>query len=140
MFNGKMSDDLGDTSASTPQPRIGVPMTAEAIAARVRAAYDNADLDEFAALLSPDVHWGAPGDATPPCQNRNQVLAWYTKGREQGRRATVDLVEVHGNAVLVGLVHDGGGERWQVLRVGPDGVNDIRGYERREEALEKLAP
>jgi hypothetical protein len=114
-------------------------MTAAGIAERVRAALDNADLDEFAALLSPDVHWGAPGDANPPCQNRDQVLTWYRKGREQGRRATVDLVEVHGNALLVGMHQAGGEERWQVLRVGPDGVNDIRGYERREDAVAKLA-
>jgi hypothetical protein len=115
-------------------------MTAAGIAERVRIALDAADLDEFAALLSPDVHWGAPGDANPPCQNRKQVLAWYQKGRDQGRRATVDVIEVHGNALLVGLRHVDGGERWQVLRVGPDGVNDIRGYERREEAVARLAP
>ncbi|HEX3334539.1 MAG TPA: nuclear transport factor 2 family protein [Acidimicrobiales bacterium] len=129
-----------DDSATAPGPRIGAPMTAAGIADRVRSALDSADLDEFADLLSPDVHWGAPGDANPPCQNRKQVLAWYTKGRDQGRRATVDMVEVHGNALLVGLHQDGEQQRWQVLRVGPDGVNDIRGYERREDALAKLAP
>ena len=115
-------------------------MTAAGIADRVRFALDNADLEEFAALLSPDVHWGAPGDANPPCQNRRQVLAWYEKGRERGNRAKVDVVEVHGNALLVGLHQLDGNQRWQVLRVGPDGVNDIRGYERREEAVAKLAP
>jgi ketosteroid isomerase-like protein len=114
-------------------------MTAAGIAERVRAALDNEDLDEFAALLSPDVHWGAPGDANPPCQNRDQVLKWYRKGRERRRRATVDLVEVHGNALLVGMHQGDGEERWQVLRVGPDGVNDIRGYECREDAVAKLA-
>jgi hypothetical protein len=114
-------------------------MTAAGIADRVRSALDNADIEEFAALLSPDVHWGAPGDANPPCQNRTQVLAWYQKGRDSGRRATVDVVEVHGDALLVGLHQVEGTQRWQVLRVGPDGVNDIRGYERREEAVAKLA-
>jgi hypothetical protein len=115
-------------------------MTAAGIADRVRSALDHADLDEFAALLSADVHWGAPGDANPPCQNRRQVLAWYKKGRDQGRRATVDVVEVHANALLVGFRQLDGSQRWQVLRVGPDGVNDIRGYDRREEAEAKLAP
>ena len=115
-------------------------MTAAGVADRVRVALDNGDLEEFAALLSPDVHWGAPGDANPPCQNRAQVLAWYHKGRDRGRRATVDVVEVHGNALLVGLQQVDGNQRWQVLRVGPDGVNDIRGYELREEAVAKLAP
>jgi hypothetical protein len=115
-------------------------MTAAGIADRVRVALDDADLEEFAALLSPDVHFGAPGDATPPCQNRTQVLAWYEEGRDRGRRATVDVMEVHGNALLVGLQQVDGTQRWQVLRVGPDGVNDIRGYERRGEAVAKLAP
>jgi hypothetical protein len=135
-----MRDDNEPSTSTPPVPRIDAPMTAAGIAERVRAALDNADLDEFAALLSPDVHWGAPGDANPPCQNRSQVLAWYQKGRDQGRRAVVDLVEIHGNALLVGMRPDGGQQRWQVLRVGPDGVNDIRGYERREDALAKLAP
>jgi len=115
-------------------------VTAAGIADRVRVALGNADLEEFAALLSPDVHWGAPGDANPPCQNRAQVLAWYKKGRDRGRRARVDHVEVHGNALLVGLREVDGAQRWQVLRVGPDGVNDIRGYERREEAVAQFAP
>jgi hypothetical protein len=118
--------------------RVGPPMTASGIADRVRAALDNADLDEFAALLSPDVHWGAPDDANPPCQNRDQVLKWYRKGRAEGRRATVDRIEVHGNALLVEIHQAGGQRRWQVLRVGPDGVNDIRGYERRDDAVAKL--
>ena len=119
--------------------RMTPPITPEHVAANVRAALDTADLAAFAELLSPDVHWGAPGDANPPCQNRAQVLAWYHKGRDQGRRATVEVVEVHGNALLVGLHQVDGDQRWQVLRVGPDGVNDIRGYERREEAVAKLA-
>ena len=67
------------------------------------------------------------------------MLRWYAKGRAQGRRATVTEVEVHGNALLVGLRREDGAERWQVLRVGPDGVNDIRGYEDRLGATEKLS-
>lgn len=120
-------------------PPLQSPLTAASIADRVRRALDTGDLDEFAALLSPDVHWGPPGDPTPPCQNRSQVLRWYAKGRAKGRRATVTEVEVHGNALLVGLRREDGGQRWQVLRVGPDGVNDIRGYEDRPSAAEKLS-
>ncbi len=99
-----------------------------------------ADLDTLGALLSPDVHWGPPGSARPPCRNREQVQSWYAKGREQGRRATVDEVEVHGDALLVGLRLDDGQERWQVMRVGPDGINDIRGFEDRPSASRELNP
>jgi SnoaL-like domain len=101
-------------------------MTAAGIAPRVRTALEAADLEQFAALLSPNVKWGPPGSSTPPCRNRRQVLAWYAKGRAQGRRAIVSEVEVHGNALLVGLRLDDGAERWQIMRVGEDGVNDIR--------------
>ncbi len=130
-------------AAPDPQPPaelLAAPMSAAGVAARVRQALDDGDLEQFAALLSPDVHWGAPGDPNPPCRNRRQVLDWYARGRAAGRRASVTDVEVHGNAVLVGLVLDDGGHpRWQVLRVGPDGVNDIRGFDDRTSALAGLA-
>ena len=120
--------------------RMTPPITPEHVAANVRAALDTADLAAFAELLSPDVHWGAPGDANPPCLNRDQVLKWYEKGRASGRRADVTEVSVHGDAVLVGLRSHDGEDRWQVLRVGPDGVRDIRGYEDRASAVERLTP
>lgn len=113
-------------------------LTAAAIADRLRQALDTGDLDEFAALLSPDVQWGPPGSTTPPCRNRSQVLQWYTKGRAKGRRATVTEVEVRGSALLVGLRLEDGQGRWQVLQVGPDGVNDIRGFEDRSSAVGEL--
>jgi SnoaL-like domain len=116
----------------------GVPLTASGIADEVRDALDHGDLDHLGALLSQDVHWGPPGSAKPPCRNRAQVLSWYAKGRAAGRRATVTEVEVHGNALLVGLRLAEGHDRWQVLRVGPDGINDIRGYEDRAEAARGL--
>lgn len=126
-----MSDD--GTPAPAP-PRV----TAATIADQVRLALQTADLDAFGDLLSPDVHWGPPGSTRPPCRNREQVLAWYAKGRAKGRRASVSAVEVHGDALLVGLRLNDGQERWQVLRVGPDGIDDIRGYEDRLSATGEL--
>ena len=120
-----MSDDM------TRPPR---PVTAAAIADRLRATLEAADVDGFGGLLSPDVHWGAPGDPNPPCRNRRQVLQWYQRGRAEGRRANVTALEVHGESLLVGLRLETGEERWQVLRVGPEGVTDIRGYEDRPAA------
>jgi ketosteroid isomerase-like protein len=119
-----------------------VMMTADSIAERVRAALETADLDEFGELLSPDVQWGAPDDSNPPCQNRGQVLEWYRRGRAAGSRATVRELSVHGDTLLVGLSIELDGsevERWQVLRVGPQGVNDIRGFEDRPSAAARLA-
>jgi SnoaL-like domain len=117
---------------------IGVPATATGIADEVRDALDHGDLDRLGARLSPDVQWGPPGSAKPPCRTRAQVLSWYAKGRAAGRRATVTEVEVRGDALLVGLRLEDGRDRWQVLRVGPDGINDIRGYEDRAEAARGL--
>src|ERR1700722_10372753 len=123
-----------------PTAPAGPPFTAASIAERVRLGLDMADLDALGSLLSPDVHWGPPGSARPPCRNREQVLSWYAKGREQGRRATIDEVEIHGDALLVELRLDDGQERWQVMRVGPDGINDIRGFEDRPSASRELNP
>jgi hypothetical protein len=127
-----MSDDL---------PHLTKPITVEDVAALVKGALESNDLERFAELLSPDVQWGAPGAATPACQNRDQVLKWYSTGREAGRRvATVSHVEVQGNAVLVGMRLEGEGERWQVLRVGPEGVYDIRGFEDQAQGAAELSP
>ena len=115
-------------------PAPSVPMTAAGIAPRVRAVLEAADVEQVSTLLSPNVKWGPPGSSTPPCRTRRQVLAWYAKGRAQGRRATVSEVQVHGNALLVGLRLDDGAERWQIMRVGEDGVNDIRCYDNRPSA------
>jgi ketosteroid isomerase-like protein len=144
MSKGKHKDTEGNQVARAADPGddpplLQAPLTAASIAGRVRRALDAADLDEFAALLSPDVQWGAPGDPTPPCRTRDQVLRRYAKGRAEGRRATVTEVEVHGNALLVGVTLEDGEERWQVMRVGPRGVNDIRGYEDRPSAVDKLS-
>jgi hypothetical protein len=129
---------MADRARPDESIRIAAPITPEFVADHVRAALDAGDLAAFGDLLSPDVHWGMPGDVNPPCQNRAQVLKWWEKGRSAGRRGTVTEVSVHGNAVLVGIRLDSGEDRWQVLRVGPDGVRDIRGYEDRERATERL--
>jgi hypothetical protein len=119
-------------------PPLAPPFTAETVAGRVRSVLEDGDLEQMAALLSPDVQWGAPDDPTPSCRNRRQVLEWFARGRAAGASATVTEVEVHGDALLVGVLLETGDERWQVMRVGPDGVNDIRGFEDRASAAERL--
>jgi SnoaL-like domain len=105
----------------------------EAIAEKVRVALDAADLEQFADLLDPRVTWGAPGDTSPPCQTRQQVLAWYANGRAAGRRGQVRSVRTHEDKILVAMTvtspDDAGSDRWQVLTVGNGRVTDIRGYD-----------
>ncbi len=115
----------------------------ERIAQQVRTALEAADLSAFSDLLDPNVHWGPPGDSPPPCQNRDQVLSWYRRGRAAGVRAHVTETVVLGDRILVGLTvvglqvaTEGAGEarRWQVLTVRGGRVVDIVGFDDRSEA------
>ena len=113
------------------------------LARQIRLALESADLSEFSDLLDPDVTWGAPDARHPTCKNRNQVLAWYERGRESGVRADVTEVVVTGDRILVGLTvrgTDGARERggaalrWQVLTVRGGRVVDIVGFDDRRDA------
>jgi RimJ/RimL family protein N-acetyltransferase/ketosteroid isomerase-like protein len=114
------------------------------IAERVKTALEAADLSAFSDLLDPNVTWGAPGDRSPECQNRAQVLAWYQRGRESGTRAQVLEIVVLGDRLLVGLsvtgnsvapASDGTTERWQLLSLAGGRIVDIRGFQERDEAV-----
>jgi ketosteroid isomerase-like protein len=116
----------------------------EDLAVRVRTALEAADLTMFRELLDPDVSWGAPGARRPSCSNRDQVLAWYEKGREAGVRARVTDVTVVSDQLLVSLIVGGteaaqerGGAalRWQVLGVRDGRIVDIVGFDDRVDAL-----
>jgi hypothetical protein len=137
-----MPSSPDETKAPTPPV-----WTAATIAEPVRAALESADLDTIGALLSPDVHWGAPGDKKPPCRNKQQVLNWYRNGRSAGARAQVTELTVAGHQLLVGLAIITGpnspnplaAQRWQVLTVDGRGVCDIRGHEDRQSAAATLS-
>ncbi|HTW21465.1 MAG TPA: nuclear transport factor 2 family protein [Mycobacteriales bacterium] len=112
------------------------------LADKLRTALSGADLEQYAELLDPNVTWGEPGDPSPPCQNRQQVLAWYSRGRAEGRRATVNEVTTYDRKILVAMTvtsaDDGQGfDRWQVLTVTGGRVSDIRGYD--DEAAARAA-
>jgi len=111
------------------------PMTAAALAPRVKALLEGADLDAFGGLLDPHVFWGAPGDPEA-CTSPADVLSWWRRSHAAGVRASVTEVETHGERLLVGRPGAVGEEqRWQVLSVGSAGVREIIGYEDRDEAL-----
>jgi ketosteroid isomerase-like protein len=113
------------------------------VARQVRAALDAADLSAFGDLLDADVQWGPPDAPVPACRHREEVLAWYRRGKDAGVRARVSEVSVHDDQVLVGLQVTGrqapgesGGdeERWQVLTVRDGRVVRITGFGERSEA------
>jgi SnoaL-like domain len=115
------------------------------IALQVKAAIDGGNLSDFEGVLDPDVRWGAPNDPSPACQNREQVLAWYTRGRASGTRAHVTETVIWENRLLVGLIvtHartarelEGDANRWQVYTVRAGRIIDIAGFDTRDEAFE----
>ncbi len=102
------------------------------------------NLSAFADLLDPDVTWGPPGARSGMCKNRNQVLAWYQKGRDAGVRGSLCDMQVVGDRILVSLSVRGtddarkrGGTalRFQVLTVRNGRIVQIAGFEDRVDAL-----
>lgn len=117
----------------------------EHIAGGVRAALEATDLTSYGELLDPNVTWGAPDDERSGCRNREQVLAWYRRGRANGVRAEVAETVVLNDKILVGLrvspdpsPDSGQTRRWQILTVKDGLVIDIRGFERRDDAISRL--
>ena len=115
------------------------------VAAQVAAALQAADLTALGRLLDPEVRWGPPGDLAPPCRSREQVLAWYSRGREAGARTTVTETVVAGDRILFGMTvtgrpgqEAGGGRnnRWQVLTVRDGRVAEIAGFGDRVHAVQ----
>ena len=113
------------------------------LASQIVTALESADLSAFSDLLDHAVRWGAPGDPAPPCQSREQVLAWYRRGRSAGARASVTEIVVSGDQILVGMTvtgrssgdsESGAEDRWQVLTVRDGRVTDIVGFDDRDEA------
>ena len=114
------------------------------IAMLVRNALAAEDLSAFAELLDPAVTWGAPGARNPSCKTRNQVLAWYQRGRDAGVRGSVHDVEILSDRLLVSMsvrgtenARERGGAalRFQVLTVRRGKVVDIVGFDDKTEAL-----
>jgi hypothetical protein len=115
----------------------------EELARKVKLALEAADLIAFAELLDSRVRWGPPGDPSPPCQTRDQVIAWYERAKSSGMTASVGEVQLVAGRVLVELVVSGPGQtrgrtgqaRWQVLTVRDGRVVDIAGFEQELEAV-----
>jgi hypothetical protein len=117
----------------------------EAIAKKIRTAMDTSDLAAFQELLDPHVTWGAPHASNPSCKSRDQVIAWYQRGKQSGVEGRVCDVEILGECVLIGLVvrgseaaQDRGGAamRWQVDTVRNGRVIEIVGFDDHFEAIE----
>ncbi|MGC2175034.1 MAG: nuclear transport factor 2 family protein [Acidimicrobiales bacterium] len=132
----------------SPDATEGSNSSMNELARQIRLAYETGDLELFGALLARNVTWGPPGDPSPPCQSKSQVLAWYQKGAYAGARATVQEMTAFGNRLLVGLVvksmpasKEMGGQapRWQVLTIEGSQIVDIVGFTQKSEATDWLS-
>jgi hypothetical protein len=122
-------------------------LTTDEIAELVRGALESAEFDACRPLADPNVHWGSPDDNAAGCRNRDEVLAWYRRGRAKGVRSRVSETIAHGDHMLIGMSVSGAPsstpsdatvDRWQVLTVDNGRVTDIRGFDTRKGAVARL--
>jgi ankyrin repeat protein len=124
-----------DDEADVPGP-IGTGVMAD-IARHLETACRDLDLELFASLLHPQVHWAT-------CGTRDEVLDWYRRLVAAGTTATVHSVEVDGDSVVLGITAAWGAEGtrpgppervYQVFTVAGAEIVQIRGYPDRSSAL-----
>ena len=106
---------------------------AQAIAERLRSAFEQQDLGILAGVLDPDVRWGGEEDTPETCHNRADVLAWYGSLIDRGFQASVAATAVEPDRIVLSLdvTTPGGGtsRNHQVFRIASGHVVDIRGQE-----------
>lgn len=103
------------------------------IGGQLQVAYGTSDLELFASLLDPEVHWGA---GPRECANRAEVLSWYRALMERGARGRIADLEYLPEAILatVEFALDSDSTRaapdvtYQVLRVDNGLIVEITGY------------
>jgi SnoaL-like domain len=112
------------------------------IARHLEAAYRSLDVDLLGSLLHPDVRLSGE------CSTSAEVLDWYRRLLADGTRATVESVEVDGEAVVMGISVAGQAEGarpapaervFQVFTVDNDEIVEIRGYPDRESAFARAS-
>jgi hypothetical protein len=115
----------------------------EAMAATLKAAFDQDDAGRLAPVLAADVRWGGEEETPETCHTDLEALAWYERLRLQGVGAQVEEVLVRESAVVLGLLvtrpsdsaADDRARVWQAFVVSEGLVVEIRGYPDRDAAL-----
>jgi ankyrin repeat protein len=137
---GISPDDEPETEpegTDDPPLSIGTGVMAD-IAGHLEVAYRGLDLELLGSLLHPDVRWSGV------CSTSAEVLDWYRRLLADGTQATVESVEVDGDAVVIGISVTGRAEGtrpapaerlFQVFTVDNDEIVEIRGYPDRTSAL-----
>lgn len=128
------SDEAEPVGAADPQ-------VMRAVADRLAAALDRADLELLAGLLHPKARWGS-------CTDSGQVLDWYRARHAAGVRTEIRGTHIRGDVIVLDLVvHNPDDvaptERpdtvCQVFRIAEGAIADIRGYPTLADALATLS-
>ncbi|MFC1417733.1 nuclear transport factor 2 family protein [Streptacidiphilus cavernicola] len=118
--------------------------TTRAVAERLRAAFAAKDLALLGPVLDPKVRWGGPEETEQTCHSRSDVLAWYGQAQAAGMDAEVTETIALDAAVVLALAMSGPalgpnakrpGTVFQVFHLADGLVVDIRGFERRAQAV-----
>lgn len=118
--------------------------TNQAVAERLRVAFEAKDLALLGPLLDPNVRWGGTEETEQTCHSRSDVLTWYGQVQAAGMDAKVTETVALDAAVVLALVLSGPtpgpnakrpGAVFQVFHLAGGLVVDIRGFERREQAI-----
>ena len=134
----ELPEQLGEEPPEVPIS-IGTGVMAD-IAQHLEAAYRDLDLDLLGSLLHPQIHW------TGVCTNSGEVLDWYRNLLADGIHASVESVEVDGDAVVLGLgvARQAEGARpappellYQVFTVDDAQIIEIRAYPDRASAFSR---
>ena len=115
----------------------------EAMAATLKAAFDQDDARRLAPVLAADVRWGGEGETPDTCHTDLEALAWYERLRLQGVGAQVEEVLVRESAwswacwcrARGDSAATGPARVWQAFVVSDGLVVEIRGYPDRDAAL-----
>lgn len=102
----------------------------QAVARRLRTAYETRDFGLLADLLDPHVRWGGEEETPDTCHSRGEVLAWYRGLYDRGVTATITEVTVEPGLIVFDLdvVWPGGEQQrsHQAFRLAGDRIVDIR--------------
>lgn len=115
------------------------------ISERIRAAYEQADLDGFSELLAPDVRWG-DDDHPNRCRSRDDVLNTFAGWVGGGVSAKVTVMDTGPQGVACKLHIEWadpndkarGVNFWHVLLVDDGQITEIRRYNDEKSAREAI--
>ena len=120
----------------------------DALASRLRTAFNARDLDTFRGLLAEDARWGEDPDAPSTCHNRAEIIAHFKRLLDEGVRASMTETTAgpRGVACLLEVewpdpetAPQGRSSFYQVFIVTDGLVTEIQGHDDQDSALAAIS-